>query len=314
MMNDPLIYRSTKASAGSNEKPAALRAPLPSWLKVRMPGGPRYIELKQLMNRQQLHTVCEEAHCPNIGECWERGTATFMILGDICTRRCHYCAVTTGRPVGLDLQEPERLSETVKEMGLRYCVITSVNRDDLPDGGSSIFSLCIAKIHEKVPECRIEVLIPDFAGSNTSLKKVINAKPDVLNHNIESTRNIFHRVRPKGDYDLSLELLAESKRIDPSLITKSGIIVGMGETNDELISTMGDLRKVDCDLLTIGQYLRPSVKHIPIDRFYTPSEFEELRLVGENMGFSHVASGPLVRSSYHADEQHDSARLFVHKG
>ena len=314
MMNEPLNYRSIQTSAESNQKSGVLRPPLPSWLKVRMPGGPRYIELKQLMKRQQLHTVCEEAHCPNIGECWERGTATFMILGEICTRRCHYCAVITGRPVGLDLEEPERLSETVKEMGLRYCVITSVNRDDLPDGGSSIFSSCISKIHEKVPGCRIEVLIPDFAGSNISLKKVIDAKPDVLNHNIESARSIFHRVRPKGDYDLSLELLAESKRIDPDQVTKSGIIVGMGETNDQLIATMEDLRKVDCDLLTIGQYLRPSLKHIPIDRFYTPAEFEELRLVGENMGFSNVASGPLVRSSYHADEQHDSARSFGDKG
>ena len=314
MMNEPLNYRSIQTSAESNQKSAVLRPPLPSWLKVRMPGGPRYIELKQLMKRQQLHTVCEEAHCPNIGECWERGTATFMILGEICTRRCHYCAVITGRPVGLDLEEPERLSETVKEMGLRYCVITSVNRDDLPDGGSSIFSSCISKIHEKVPGCRIEVLIPDFAGSNISLKKVIDAKPDVLNHNIESTRSIFHRVRPKGNYDLSLELLAESKRIDPDQVTKSGIIVGMGETNDQLIATMEDLRQVDCDLLTIGQYLRPSLKHIPIDRFYTPAEFEELRLVGENMGFSNVASGPLVRSSYHADEQHDSVRSFGDKG
>ena len=314
MMNEPLNYRSIQTSAESNPKSGVLRPPLPSWLKVRMPGGPRYIELKQLMKRQQLHTVCEEAHCPNIGECWERGTATFMILGEICTRRCHYCAVITGRPVGLDLEEPERLSETVKEMGLRYCVITSVNRDDLPDGGSSIFSSCISKIHEKVPGCRIEVLIPDFAGSNISLKKVIDAKPDVLNHNIESARSIFHRVRPKGDYDLSLELLAESKRIDPDQVTKSGIIVGMGETNDQLIATMEDLRKVDCDLLTIGQYLRPSLKHIPIDRFYTPAEFEELRLVGENMGFRNVASGPLVRSSYHADEQHDSARSFGDKG
>ena len=266
------------------------------------------------MNSQHLNTVCEEAHCPNIGECWERGTATFMILGDICTRRCHYCAVKTGRPVGLDLEEPERLSETVKAMGLRYCVITSVNRDDLLDGGSSIFSSCIEKIHQKVPGCRIEVLIPDFAGSNASLEKVISAKPDVLNHNIESTRNIFHRVRPKGDYDLSLELLAQSKRFDSNLVTKSGIIVGMGETKEDLISTMEDLRSVDCDLLTIGQYLRPSIKHIPIDRFYSPPEFEDLRLLGEDMGFKHVASGPLVRSSYHADEQHDSVKFGIDIG
>ena len=238
MRNEPLINKYPVASNRVSQKSETLRPPLPDWLKVKMPGGPRYIELKRLMNSQHLNTVCEEAHCPNIGECWERGTATFMILGDICTRRCHYCAVKTGRPVGLDVEEPERLSETVKAMGLRYCVITSVNRDDLLDGGSSIFSSCIAKIHQKVPGCRIEVLIPDFAGSNDSLEKVISAKPDVLNHNIESTRNIFHRVRPKGDYDLSLELLAQSKRFDSNLVTKSGIIVGMGETKEDLISTM----------------------------------------------------------------------------
>ena len=265
------------------------------------------MELKQLMGRQQLHTVCQEAHCPNIGECWERGTATFMILGDICTRRCHYCAVTTGRPVGLDLQEPDRLAETVQTMGLNYCVITSVNRDDLPDGGAFLFAACIKKVHERVPGCRVEVLIPDFAGSWPALEKVIDAAPEVLNHNIESTRRVFHRVRPKGDYQLSLDLLAEAKRLDPDLVTKSGIIVGMGENRDELLVTMADLRQVGCDLLTIGQYLRPSLKHIAIDRFYTPAEFEELRLAGEEMGFRHVASGPLVRSSYHADQQHDAA-------
>ena len=279
-----------------------------------MPGGPRYLELQQLMERQQLHTVCQEARCPNIGECWERGTATFMILGDICTRRCHYCAVTTGRPVGLDLQEPERLAETVQTMGLRYCVITSVNRDDLPDGGAFIFAACIRKVHEKVPACRVEVLIPDFAGSWLALGKVIDAGPEVLNHNIESTRPVFRRVRPKGDYQLSLNLLAEAKRLDPGMVTKSGIIVGMGETREDLLATMADLRQVDCDLLTIGQYLRPSLKHIPIDRFYTPAEFEELRQAGEEMGFRHVASGPLVRSSYHADEQHDAAVATLNAG
>ncbi len=279
-----------------------------------MPGGPRYLELQQLMERQQLHTVCQEARCPNIGECWERGTATFMILGDICTRRCHYCAVTTGRPVGLDLQEPERLAETVQTMGLRYCVITSVNRDDLPDGGAFIFAACIRKVHEKVPACRVEVLIPDFAGSWLALGKVIDAGPEVLNHNIESTRPVFRRVRPKGDYQLSLDLLAEAKRLDPGMVTKSGIIVGMGETREDLLATMADLRLVDCDLLTIGQYLRPSLKHIPIDRFYTPAEFEELRQAGEEMGFRHVASGPLVRSSYHADEQHDAAVATLNAG
>ena len=284
------------------------RPRLPDWLKVRAPGSPRYIELKQLMRGRQLHTVCEEAHCPNIGECWTLGTATFMILGDICTRRCHYCAVTTGRPTGIDLHEAARLAETVKTMGLDYCVITSVNRDDLADGGAFIFASCIKKIREQAPGCKVEVLIPDFAGSWTALKKVIDARPVVLNHNIESSRRIFPKVRPKGDYQLSLELLARAKEFDPNTVTKSGIIAGMGETKKEVLQTMEDLRRVDCDLLTIGQYLRPSAKHHPIDRFYAPAEFAELASAGEAMGFKHVAAGPLVRSSYHADQQHAAAQ------
>jgi lipoyl synthase len=284
-----------------------IRPPLPEWLKVKMPGSPRYMELKQLMRGHQLHTVCEEAHCPNIGECWDRGTATFMVLGEICTRACHYCAVTSGRPTGLDLQEPARLAQTVKMMGLRYCVITSVNRDDLPDGGAFIFAGCIRKVREQVPDCKVEVLIPDFAGSWSALGKVVKARPDVLNHNIESTRRVFPRVRPRGDYQLSLDLLAQVKKLDPGMVTKSGIIVGMGETRAEVVETMRDLREVDCDLLTIGQYLRPSVKHIVMDRYYTPAEFDELRQIGRELGFKHVASGPLVRSSYHADEQHEAA-------
>ena len=284
-----------------------IRPRLPEWLKVKMPGSPRYLELQNIMRGQKLHTVCEEAHCPNIGECWDRGTATFMILGEICTRSCRYCAVTTGRPNGLDLQEPRRVAETVKEMGLSYCVITSVNRDDLPDGGAYIFASCINKIRESSPDCRVEVLIPDFAGSWPALKRVIDSGPAVLNHNIESTVRIFPKVRAKGNYELSLELLAKCKDINPATVTKSGIIVGMGETVDEVLDTMADLRKVDCDLLTVGQYLRPSIRHIAIDRFYRPEEFEELRKAGEAMGFKHVASGPLVRSSYHADEQHDAA-------
>ena len=284
-----------------------IRPRLPEWLKVKMPGSPRYLELQNIMRGQKLHTVCEEAHCPNIGECWDRGTATFMILGEICTRSCRYCAVTTGRPNGLDLQEPRRLAKTVKDMCLNYCVITSVNRDDLPDGGAYIFASCINKIKETSPDCRVEVLIPDFAGSWTALKRVIDSGPAVLNHNIESTVRIFPKVRPKGNYELSLELLAKCKDINPATVTKSGIIVGMGETVDEVLETMADLRKVDCNLLTVGQYLRPSISHIAIDRFYRPEEFEKLRKAGEAMGFKHVASGPLVRSSYHADEQHDAA-------
>ena len=284
-----------------------IRPRLPEWMKVRMPGGPNYIELKGLLRQSELHTVCEEAHCPNIGECWERRSATFMILGDICTRRCHYCAVTTGRPIGIDVLEPERLARTVASLGLKYCVITSVNRDDLADGGAFIFAMCIRKINASVPGCNVEVLIPDFAGSRTALKTVVGAGPDVLNHNIESSRRVFPRVRPRGDYQRSLELLAGVKELDPSMPTKSGIIVGMGEEFDEIVDTMKDLRGVGCDLLTIGQYLRPSEAHVPIARYYTPSEFQQLRIIGESLGFKHVASGPLVRSSYHADEQHAAA-------
>ncbi|MCZ6535768.1 MAG: lipoyl synthase [Chloroflexi bacterium] len=285
------------------------RPRLPSWLKVPMPVGTNYRDLKQLMRGSQLHTVCEEAHCPNIGDCWERRTATFMILGDICTRRCHYCAVTTGRPLGVDIKEPDRLARAVKRMGLKYCVITSVNRDDLADGGAFIFAMCIKRIREEVPGCQVEVLIPDFDGSELGLRRVLEARPEVLNHNIESAKRIFPRVRPRGDYQRSLDLLARAKEIEPSIPTKSGIIVGMGEEWDEVVDTMKDLRSVDCALLTIGQYLRPSLKHIPIARFYKPSEFEELRIIGESLGFKHVASGPLVRSSYHADEQHAAAKV-----
>ena len=284
---------------------------LPQWLKVRMPGGPNYIEIKDLMRGNGLHTVCEEAHCPNIGSCWERRTATFMILGDICTRACSYCAVTTGRPTGLDLQEPARLAETVERMGLRYAVITSVNRDDLPDGGAFIFAQCIHKIRGRLPGCKVEVLIPDFCGNWDALETVMDASPDTLNHNIETVRRVFHRVRPKGDYDQSLELLSRAKTLDPNAVTKSGMMVGLGETWDEIIATMRDLRSVDCDLLTIGQYLRPSEAHVPLAKWYTPQEFDELAREADAMGFKHVASGPLVRSSYHADEQHAAATTAV---
>ena len=280
---------------------------LPPWIKAKMPGGPKYMELKELMRKKNLHTVCEEAHCPNIGECWERGTATFMILGEICTRACRYCAVTTGKPNELDTFEPIRVAESVKSMNLSYCVITAVNRDDLSDGGAAIFADCIKRIRETSPHCKVEVLIPDLQGNWDALKLILDQKPDVLNHNIESTREIFPLVRAKGDYDLSLELLAKSKAIDPSIVTKSGIIVGMGENTKQLKSTMQDLREVDCDLLTIGQYLRPSQKHLKTVKYYKPDEFEDLKQVGLNLGVKHVASGPLVRSSYHADEQHMSA-------
>ena len=280
---------------------------LPSWLKAKMPGGPNYVALKTLMRDNELHTVCEEAHCPNIGECWERGTATFMILGDICTRACAYCAVTTGKPVGLDLEEPARLAETVERMGLQYAVITSVNRDDLPDGGAFVFAQCVRQVRKRVPGCKVEALIPDFEGNWSALDTVMSARPDTLNHNIETVRRIFGRVRPKGDYDQSLELLSRARALDPGAVTKSGMMVGLGETWDEILRTMSDLRSVDCDLLTIGQYLRPSRKHVALARWYTPDEFAELKREAEDLGFQHVASGPLVRSSYHADEQHATA-------
>ena len=289
----------------AQEKPAKRR--LPKWMKVRAPGGSNYIQLKNLLRDSELHTVCEEAHCPNIGECWESKSATFMILGDICTRRCHYCAVTTGRPTGIDVMEPDRLARTVERLGLNYCVITSVNRDDLADGGAFIFAQCIRKVNAAVPKCKVEVLIPDFDHSLPALRAVVEARPQVLNHNIESSRRVFPRVRPKGDYQGSLKLLARVKELDLTMPTKSGIIVGMGEEWDEVVETMEDLRSVDCDLLTIGQYLRPSEMHIPVDRFYTPDEFDQLRVIGESLGFAHVASGPLVRSSYHADRQHAAA-------
>ena len=268
-----------------------------------MPGGANYVDVQSLLRQGELHTVCQEARCPNIGECWERRSATFMILGDICTRHCRYCAVTTGRPLPLDMEEPQRLAHTVERLGLRYCVITSVSRDDLPDGGAFIFAQCILQIRQRLPECQVEVLIPDFQGSRPALDVVMRAAPDVLNHNIETVKRVFHSVRPRGEYQQSLELLARAKETSPKAVTKSGMMVGLGEEWDEIVQTMKDLRSVDCDLLTIGQYLRPSAKHFPLAKFYTPQEFEELRREGERLGFRHVASGPLVRSSYHAQEQ-----------
>lgn len=282
---------------------------LPPWLKVPLPGGPEYQQVKRLLRDAELHTVCEEAHCPNIGECWERRSATFMILGDICTRACRYCAVTSGRPQALDLGEPLRLARTVQRLGLRYCVITSVNRDDLPDGGASVFARCIQEIRRRVPTCKVEVLIPDFEGNWDALATVMEAHPDVLNHNIETVRRVFHGVRPKGSYDLSLELLRRAREMDPNIPTKSGMMVGLGERWDEVLETMDDLRAVGVGLLTIGQYLRPTPRHISLDRFYAPGEFARLREEGRRRGFAHVAAGPLVRSSYHADEQHEAATM-----
>ena len=276
---------------------------------MRAPGGENYTDLKNRFRGAALHTVCEEAACPNIGDCWQRRTATFMILGDTCTRACSYCNVKTGWPGGqnVDWAEPSRLAQTVAAMELRYTVVTSVDRDDLEDYGSTIFAMTIKQIHELADGCKVEVLIPDFAGDAEALKRVVDAGPEVLNHNIEAPRRIFSKVRPKGDYDLSLRLLQRVKEFDPRMPTKSGMMVGLGETKDEIVQTMKDLRSHDCDLLTIGQYLRPSERHHPLIRYYHPSEFAEFAKIGTDLGFKHVASGPLVRSSYHADEQHESA-------
>ncbi|MBM4404946.1 MAG: lipoyl synthase [Chloroflexi bacterium] len=280
---------------------------LPPWFKVKFPGGPNYLRLKALMRLQGLHTICEEARCPNIGECWEYGTATFMILGEICTRRCAYCNVTTGRPNPVDPAEPRRVAEAAKAMALRYAVVTSPNRDDLPDGGAAIFAATIAEIRALNPACKVEVLIPDFMGVERDLLTVLDASPDVLNHNIETVAGLFKRVRPKGSYDRSIRLLADVKRHRPTMTTKSGIILGMGETDDQVLETMADLREADCDILTLGQYLRPSDKHIPVARFLAPDQFASLKSRGLAMGFKHVESGPLVRSSYHAHEHAESA-------
>ena len=280
---------------------------LPEWFTVRMPGGASFLDLRRQLRTAELHTVCEEARCPNIGDCWERKSATFMILGDVCTRACRYCAVTSGKPAPLDPGEPARLARTVEHLGLRYCVITSVDRDDLPDGGASVFAECIELIRERLGECKVEVLIPDFAGDREALHTVLDAGPTVLNHNIETVRRVFKSVRAKGDYDLSLDLLARSREHAAGIPTKSGMMVGLGETTDEVLATMADLREAGVELLTVGQYLRPSSAHVAMDRFYHPSEFAELARAGRAMGFRHVAAGPLVRSSYHAEEQLEAA-------
>ena len=284
---------------------------LPEWLKVKIPGGENYLRIQKMLRSSNLHTVCEEARCPNIGGCWDRGTATFMILGDICTRACRYCAVTSGKPLSLDPLEAYKLSKVVEKMNLKYVVITSVNRDDLENGGAEVFAECVHHIRKRLPECKIEVLIPDFEGKKSALEIVVGVSPDTVNHNIETVRSIFPQVRPKGDYDQSLKLLETVKTLDSASVTKSGIMVGLGEQIDEIKQTMKDLVSVGCDLLTIGQYLQPSSKHIERVKWYTPSEFNELADIGRGIGFKHVVSGPLVRSSYHADEQHAALNLEV---
>ena len=266
------------------------------------PGG-RFQQISDLLRERELHTVCEEAQCPNIGECFGSGTATFMILGDVCTRACGFCAVTSGRPGALDLLEPLRLAATVERLGLDYAVITSVNRDDQPDGGAGVFAACIRAIAHRSPDCRVEVLIPDFEGNWDALAAVVEAGPVVLNHNTETVPRLYPRVRPKGRYQRSLELLWRVKQIDPTMPTKSGLMVGLGERIEEMEQTLTDLREQGCDLLTIGQYMRPSAKHLPIVRYWHPDEFERLAEFARGLGFVHVESGPLVRSSYHADRQ-----------
>jgi len=280
----------------------------PGWLKAKAPTGEGYRDIKETMRGLKLHTVCEEAMCPNIGECWNNRTATFMILGNVCTRSCGFCNVLTGKPSELDLDEPKRVAEAAKKMGLKHAVITSVNRDELEDGGAGIFAETIRQIREEVPGCAVEVLTPDFKGDRDALKTLIDARPDTFNHNIETVPRLYPAVRPQAKYDRSLEVLRHVKEISPDGLTKSGFMVGLGEAEEELHEIMRDLRASDVDILTIGQYLRPSKNHLPMSRYYAPKEFADLRKYGFSLGFKHVESGPLVRSSYHAHEQTADAR------
>jgi lipoic acid synthetase len=283
-----------------------VRTPKPDWLKVRAPGSSNYLRLRSLMRDLGLHTVCEEAHCPNIGECWHHGTATFMIMGDVCTRACGYCNVTHGAPAPLDAAEPEKLAAAVDALELGYVVVTSVDRDDLEDFGARVFAGTIRAIKARRPDCRVEVLIPDFQGDSDALRLVLDARPDVLNHNVETVPRLYRHARPGGRYARALELLDRARRWAPAIPTKTGLMVGLGETAGELLEVFRDLRAVDCQILTVGQYLRPSAAHLPMDRYYTPDEFRALKQAALDLGFGHVESGPLVRSSYHAHEQAES--------
>jgi lipoic acid synthetase len=279
------------------------------WLKVKLPHGENYFELKQLVREQRLHTVCESASCPNIGECWNQKTATFMILGDVCTRSCGFCDVKTGRPLTLDREEPTRVAQAVRTLGLRHAVITSVNRDELPDGGAAIWAETIRQVKSQNTGCTVEALIPDFEGLETSLLTVLEAKPDILAHNTETVARLYRTVRPQAKYPRSLELLQRAKK--QGFVTKSGLMIGLGEAWEELRQVMRDLCAVQCDILTIGQYLQPSRRHLPVLRIYTPDEFQQLRQEALTFGFKHVEAGPLVRSSYHAGEQKASTGLFA---
>lgn len=280
----------------------------PPWLKARWPAGPRYDRLRELMRSKELHTVCEEARCPNMGDCWNRGTATFMILGDTCTRSCGFCAVKTGRMGTVDLGEPKRVALAVQQMELRHAVVTSVNRDELPDGGAGIFADTIRWIRRLSPGTTIEVLIPDFKGNEAALETVMAEKPEILNHNTETVPRLYRKVRPQANYRQSLRVLRHAKEIDADASTKSGVMVGLGETADELLQVFQDLADQQVDILTVGQYLQPTPQHLPIDRYWHPDEFAELKEAALAMGFRHVESGPLVRSSYHAEEQADASR------
>jgi lipoic acid synthetase len=280
----------------------------PPWLKVRLPGGENYTDLKRLVRRLDLNTVCESARCPNLAECWQHRTATFMILGNTCTRACGFCAVPSGKPdPAMDWDEPRRVAEAAEHMGLKYAVVTSVNRDDQPDGGAAIFAATIRAIRERLPECKIEVLIPDFRGDWAALATVLAARPDVLNHNTETVPRLYRQVRRGALYERSLELLRRAKQLNPCSPTKSGIMVGLGESYDEIIETLRDLRAQQVDILTVGQYLQPTARHLPIARFYHPDEFAAIKRAALALGFKHAECGPLVRSSYHAHEQQEAA-------
>ncbi|MBV9454552.1 MAG: lipoyl synthase [Rubrobacter sp.] len=280
----------------------------PEWLKAKAPTGEGYREIKETMRGLNLHTVCEEALCPNIGECWNNRTATFMILGNICTRSCGFCAILTGKPSELDLEEPTRVADAAEKMGLKHAVITSVNRDELADGGASIFAATIQEIRKRIPGCAVEVLTPDFKGDHEAIRIVLEARPDTFNHNIETVPRLYPAVRPQAKYERSLEVLRYAKELNPEVLTKSGFMVGLGEIEEELRQIMVELREHDVDIITIGQYLRPTEKHLPMSRYYTPKEFADLKRYGYALGFKHVESGSLVRSSYHAHEQTEDAR------
>lgn len=307
-MDRPSRIASQHDAQPRREQTAVRPQKKPPWLKVRVHHGADYLELKSIMREQSLHTVCEEARCPNIYECWNQRTATFMILGDTCTRACRFCAIKWGRPTTLDREEPKRVAAAAQAMGLRHVVVTSVNRDELADGGAGIFAETIRELRAALPDCGIEVLIPDFKGNGDALRTLLAAGPDILNHNLETVPRLFRRIQPWDSYEVSLELLRRTKALAPAVLTKSGVMVGLGERHDELLAVMRDLVAVDLDILTIGQYLPPSQRHAPLDCYYLPEEFAQLKRAGEELGIRHVESGPLVRSSYHAGAQLETLR------